>query len=152
MMKRKRQQPHGRRQDQLKEEKREQDRRNKQQHYRKIRGIQIPRSPLAEARLPRGKRAVQKARQGFNDWLANALVGGERAAHRHCNVEGQLPPPLAHTLVDGVWSSAPNDVMDARVARSTPFFSSLERMPSSAVLPRRSSSRTRRTTLYCESS
>lgn len=37
----------------------------------------------------------------------------------------------------------------SRATRSSPFFSSLERIPYSAVNPRRSSSRTRPTTLYC---
>ena len=37
---------------------------------------------------------------------------------------------------------------DSAVARSRPFFSSLERIPYSAVSPRRSSSRIRLTALY----
>ena len=60
MKKRKRKQQHGRQQDQLKEGEWDRNRRNKQRHYKKTRGIQTPRSPLAEARLPRGKRGAQE--------------------------------------------------------------------------------------------
>ncbi len=62
----------------------------------------------------------ERRKRGFDDWLAEALNGGARAAHRHIGKDGQ-PPPLQLVLTQGTGArrrviSEPDEVANIHAA------------------------------------
>ncbi len=61
-----------------------------------------------------------RRRRDFDDWLAEALIGGARSAHRYISKDGQ-PPPLQLVLVQGTGAgrkvvSEPDEVANIHAA------------------------------------
>jgi hypothetical protein len=95
--------------------------------------------------------AAARKKAGAPTSNAPATTGNKRGAP---STTKGATPLMRSCWLDPTMERAPDCSMvgrrDSTVARSSPFFSSLERIPYSAVRPRRSSSRTRLTTSYWE--